>query len=129
MASKVFNYSKIKRAHARVKQRLTSQYPNLQNRFNWSKVYKNKVGIFKFSTLIEYFKRGSFQLFVKGFMDSEDFNREYPIETLTEADKLALTLEIQKMFVLDFMIRNTGMILFSYTFLLYLRSFKCQLHD
>lgn len=40
-------------------------------------------------------------------MDPEEFNLLYPIETLTEAEKHNLTVEFQKMFVLDYMIRNT----------------------
>lgn len=41
-------------------------------------------------------------------MDPEEFTRLYPIDTLTENEKANLTIEIQKMFALDYIIRNTG---------------------
>ncbi|KAI6176868.1 Phosphatidylinositol 4-kinase type 2 [Aphelenchoides bicaudatus] len=92
-ASKVFNYSRIQRYEARAKQRIASRFPDLQNRFNWSKAYKKK--------------KGSFQTFVPGYMDPDEFLQLYPIDTLTEGEKKALTIEFQKMFTLDFIIRNT----------------------
>lgn len=40
-------------------------------------------------------------------MDPDEFLQLYPIDTLTEGEKKALTIEFQKMFTLDFIIRNT----------------------
>jgi hypothetical protein len=93
LASKVFNYSRLQRYEARAKQRITSRFPNIQNRFNWSRAYKKKIG--------------SFQTFVHGYMSPEEFHLRYPIDTLTDSEKYQLTIEIQKMFVLDYIIRNT----------------------
>jgi len=40
-------------------------------------------------------------------MDPDEFNRLYPIDTLTDAEKNNLTIELHKMFALDYLIRNT----------------------
>lgn len=93
MSSKVFSYSRYQRYEARAKQRIAGRFPDLQNRFNWSHAYKKK--------------KGSFQLFVENYIDAEDFTRLYPMDTLSEAERYDLTVQIQKMFVLDYIIRNT----------------------
>ncbi|KAI6215236.1 hypothetical protein M3Y94_00361700 [Aphelenchoides besseyi] len=93
MASKVFSYSRFQRYEARTKQRVAGRFPNLHNRFNWSQTYKKK--------------KGSFQTFVHDFMSPEDFARLYPVDSLSETEREYLTAEIQKMFVLDYITRNT----------------------
>lgn len=44
IASKVFHYNRLQRYEARARKRANRQFPNLGNRFNWSQVYKPKVG-------------------------------------------------------------------------------------
>ncbi|CAD5221805.1 unnamed protein product [Bursaphelenchus xylophilus] len=93
MASKVFHYNRFQRYEARARKRAAQQFPNLGNRFNWSQVYKTKYG--------------SFQRFVNGYMSSEDFLRTLNVEKLSEAEKKDLTIQLQFLFVLDYMTRNT----------------------
>ncbi|KAI6240174.1 Phosphatidylinositol 4-kinase type 2-beta [Aphelenchoides fujianensis] len=95
MASKVFSYSRVQRYEARAKAADRRPLP------------ESPQPLQLVSSLQEERSKGSFQTFVQDFMSPEDFCRLYPVDSLSDGERENLTAEIQKMFVLDYIIRNT----------------------
>jgi len=53
---------------------------------------------------------GSFQLFVEGYKDAEYWLRRFEAEPLPENVHRQLQLHFERLVVLDYMIRNTGLV-------------------
>lgn len=52
---------------------------------------------------------GSFQLFVDGYKDADFWLRRFEAEPLPENTNRQLQLQFERLVVLDYIIRNTGM--------------------
>uniref|UniRef100_A0A0K0ES29 Phosphatidylinositol 4-kinase type 2 n=1 Tax=Strongyloides stercoralis TaxID=6248 RepID=A0A0K0ES29_STRER len=93
-AAPTFNYSKIERAKARTKLRITDRYPQIERVFN-------RIGLPK--------KIGSLQVFVKGYEDAYIILRKWESKEadLPELSKKHFLLQFQKLAMLDYIIRNT----------------------
>ncbi|PAV91199.1 hypothetical protein WR25_09185 [Diploscapter pachys] len=95
LAAPTFYYDRIDRAKARTKERIQSRYPNLGRRFH-------RIGLPP--------KKGSFQLFVKGYQDAAHWLRiwqQYPEQAPPPVTMRQFQLEFERMVVLDYIIRNT----------------------
>ena len=55
------------------------------------------------------FQVGSFQLFVDGYKDADFWLRKFESDPLPEATQKQLQLQFERLVVLDYVIRNTGM--------------------
>ncbi|CEF71520.1 Pi4KIIalpha [Strongyloides ratti] len=93
-AAPTFNYSKIERAKARTKLRITNRYPQIERVFN-------RIGLPK--------KIGSLQVFVKGYEDAYIVLRKWESKEadFPELSKKHFLLQFQKLAMLDYIIRNT----------------------
>jgi len=92
LISKTFNYSSIDRAKSRTKKNVSERFPSVGKHFN-------RIGLPP--------KVGSFQLFVKGYVDSTEFLKKLEEITLDEQTTKEFQFEFEKLVVLDYIIRNT----------------------
>uniref|UniRef100_A0A0N5CAH2 Phosphatidylinositol 4-kinase type 2 n=1 Tax=Strongyloides papillosus TaxID=174720 RepID=A0A0N5CAH2_STREA len=93
-AAPTFNYSRIERAKARTKQRITNSYPRIE------RVFK-RIGLPK--------KIGSLQVFVRDYEDAYIVLRKWETKEadFPELSKKHFLLQFQKLAMLDYIIRNT----------------------
>ncbi|XP_053191770.1 phosphatidylinositol 4-kinase type 2-alpha [Scomber japonicus] len=94
LASETFNYSAIDRVKSRGKRLALEKVPKVGQRFH-------RIGLPP--------KVGSFQLFVDGYKDADFWLRRFEAEPLPENTNRQLQLQFERLVVLDYIIRNTGM--------------------
>ncbi|KAM7393877.1 hypothetical protein PAMP_020713 [Pampus punctatissimus] len=94
LASETFNYSAIDRVKSRGKKLALEKVPKVGQRFH-------RIGLPP--------KVGSFQLFVDGYKDADFWLRRFEAEPLPENTNRQLQLQFERLVVLDYIIRNTGM--------------------
>jgi len=92
LVSETFNYLAIDRAKATAKRNLTEQFPRVGRHFN-------RIGLPP--------KTGSFQLYVLGYKDAEQWLRSFESEQLPKSTQDAFQYEFERLVVLDYIIRNT----------------------
>lgn len=92
LVSETFNYLRIDRQKARVKQAIMEQFPNVGLRFN-------RIGLPP--------KVGSFQVFVDGYKDADYWLRRFEVEPLPPAVAQKFQLQFERLVILDYIIRNT----------------------
>lgn len=54
-------------------------------------------------------KNGSFQTYVKGYQDAEEWLRKWEQDPLPDDMKKAFQLQFERLVILDYIIRNTGL--------------------
>lgn len=59
--------------------------------------------------MIVFAQVGSFQLFVEGYKDADFWLRRFEAEPLPENTNRQLQMQFERLVVLDYIIRNTGM--------------------
>ena len=57
---------------------------------------------------VVFLQEGSFQIFVKGYKDAENWLRQFDSEPLRPALANEFQLLFEKLVILDYVIRNTG---------------------
>jgi len=92
LSSPIFHYTKLNRKKAGAKVAIAHKFPSWEKRFR-------RVGL--------PFKKGSFQLFVEGYTDSNKWLRKYSSEKLPEPVFTQFLYQFQCMAILDYIIRNT----------------------
>ncbi|KAG8185595.1 hypothetical protein JTE90_023294 [Oedothorax gibbosus] len=92
LVSESFNYSALDRAKSRTKRNIIEKFPRYRCHFN-------RVGLPP--------KIGSFQLFVEGYQDAEQWLRHFEAEPLPESLQKQFHLQFERLVVLDYIIRNT----------------------
>lgn len=67
------------------------------------------VGVFsKYSSLM--FQVGSFQLFVEGYKEADYWLRKFETDPLPENTRKEFQSQFERLVILDYVIRNTGII-------------------
>ncbi|XP_003742948.1 phosphatidylinositol 4-kinase type 2-beta [Galendromus occidentalis] len=92
LVSDTFNYTAIDRAKSKTKQSVSDRFPKVGRRFN-------RIGLPP--------KNGSFQVYVKGYQDAEEWLRKWEQDPLPEAMQKAFQLQFERLVILDYIIRNT----------------------
>eukprot|EP00045_Choanoeca_perplexa_P010688 m.109941 g.109941 ORF g.109941 m.109941 type:complete len:432 (+) comp15358_c0_seq1:172-1467(+) len=92
LTSTAFFYSRLARARAQAVQSASEHFPSTIGRHL-------RQGLPP--------KTGSFQTFVKGFVDAAVFMRQHPLESLPENIQKQLQLLFERLVVLDYITRNT----------------------
>ncbi|OQR69081.1 phosphatidylinositol 4-kinase type 2-beta-like, partial [Tropilaelaps mercedesae] len=92
LVSETFNYTAIDRAKSKTKQSVSDRFPKVGRRFN-------RIGLPP--------KNGSFQTYVKGYQDAEEWIRKWEQEPLPDDMKKAFQLQFERLVILDYIIRNT----------------------
>uniref|UniRef100_A0A3B3CNZ5 Phosphatidylinositol 4-kinase type 2 n=1 Tax=Oryzias melastigma TaxID=30732 RepID=A0A3B3CNZ5_ORYME len=92
LASETFHYSAIDRAKSRGKKYALEKVPKVGRRFH-------RVGLPP--------KVGSFQLFVEGYREADNWLRRFEAEPLPENTRKQLQSQFERLVVLDYIIRNT----------------------
>ncbi|XP_023245039.1 phosphatidylinositol 4-kinase type 2-alpha [Copidosoma floridanum] len=92
LVSKTFNYVRIDREKARMKQAILEQFPAVASHFN-------RIGLPP--------KIGSFQLFVDGYKDADYWLRRWESEPPAPHLAQQFQLQFERLVVLDYIIRNT----------------------
>ncbi|KAL3076328.1 hypothetical protein niasHS_013599 [Heterodera schachtii] len=95
LAAPTFYYGRIDRTVTNTKEQIARNYPDLGRHFK-------RIGLPP--------KRGSFQLFVRGFKDAKywvDQWEQSPEKALPKPSRRELQLQFEKMVILDYIIRNT----------------------
>lgn len=92
LASDTFNYLALDRAKARAKKNVSGRFPNIGRRFH-------RIGLPP--------KVGSFQLFVVGYKDADNWLRRFDSEPLQEPTRTQFQHQFERLVVLDYIIRNT----------------------
>lgn len=67
------------------------------------------MNVQKRRNLLYFHQVGSFQLFVDGYKDADFWLRRFEAEPLPENTNRQLQLQFERLVVLDYIIRNTGM--------------------
>lgn len=92
LSAESFNYLAIDRMKSRTKQNLANRFPNM--RFD-------RIGLPP--------KVGSFQLFVENYKDADYWLRRFETdEILNEEEARIFQLQFERLVILDYIIRNTG---------------------
>lgn len=92
LSAESFNYLAIDRMKSRTKQNLANRFPNM--RFD-------RIGLPP--------KVGSFQLFVENYKDADYWLRRFETdEILNQEEAKIFQLQFEKLVILDYIIRNTG---------------------
>lgn len=92
LASETFNYLRIDRDKARVKNVISEHFPKVGRHFH-------RLGLPP--------KVGSFQTFVKGYKDADMHLRRFEADPLPEQTSIDFLHKFQKLVVLDYITRNT----------------------
>ncbi|XP_014225598.1 phosphatidylinositol 4-kinase type 2-alpha isoform X2 [Trichogramma pretiosum] len=92
LVSKTFNYVRIDREKARMKQAILEQFPAVASRFH-------RIGLPP--------KVGSFQCFVDGFKDADFWLRRWESDPPPPHLATQFQLQFERLVVLDYIIRNT----------------------
>ncbi|KAL3123647.1 hypothetical protein niasHT_005675 [Heterodera trifolii] len=95
LAAPTFHYGRIDRTVTSTKEQISRNYPDLGRHFK-------RIGLPP--------KRGSFQLFVRGYKDAKywlDQWEQSPEKALPKPSQRELQLQFEKMVILDYIIRNT----------------------
>lgn len=92
LASTTFNYSAIDRAVAKTKTNIADKFPQIGRHFH-------HVGL--------PVKVGSFQMYVEGYKDAEQWLRKFEAEPLPSSVQSGFQYQFEKLVVLDYIIRNT----------------------
>ncbi|XP_022704205.1 phosphatidylinositol 4-kinase type 2-beta-like isoform X1 [Varroa jacobsoni] len=92
LVSETFNYTAIDRAKSKTKQSVSDRFPKVGRRFN-------RIGLPP--------KNGSFQTYVKGYQDAEEWLRKWEQDPLPDDMKKAFQLQFERLVILDYIIRNT----------------------
>ncbi|XP_037955150.1 phosphatidylinositol 4-kinase type 2-alpha [Teleopsis dalmanni] len=90
LVAKTFNYARIDRQKAKLKQRIKEHYPAAH-----------------FNRMSLPLKTGSFQLFVEGYKDADYWLRRFEQEELPEPVAKSFQLQFERLVILDYIIRNT----------------------
>ncbi|VDQ05900.1 unnamed protein product [Trichobilharzia regenti] len=98
LVSDSFNYSPVDRAKSKTKQHVASRFPEIGRHFN-------RLGLPP--------KIGSFQLFVPDCEDADYWLRHFDNESLPKPTAKEFQFQFEKLVVLDYLIRNTGMLIFT----------------
>lgn len=92
LVSRTFNYMRIDREKARMKQAIMDQFPAVASHFH-------RIGLPP--------KTGSFQIFVEGYKDADHWLRRWESEPLPPHLAKQFQLQFERLVVLDYIIRNT----------------------
>ncbi|XP_032675455.1 uncharacterized protein LOC116846115 [Odontomachus brunneus] len=92
LVSEVFNYPRLDRQKARMKQAIMDQFPTVGSHFN-------RIGLPP--------KVGSFQVFVDGYKDADYWLRRWENESLPARLSREFQLQFERLVILDYIIRNT----------------------
>lgn len=92
LVSKTFNYPRLDRQKARMKQAIMDQFPTVGSHFN-------RIGLPP--------KVGSFQVFVDGYKDADYWLRRWENEPLSPRLSREFQLQFERLVILDYIIRNT----------------------
>ena len=92
LVSRTFNYVRIDREKARMKQAILDQFPAVASHFN-------RIGLPP--------KIGSFQVFVDGYKDADYWLRRWESEPPPPHLAKQFQLQFERLVVLDYIIRNT----------------------
>ncbi|XP_011142223.1 phosphatidylinositol 4-kinase type 2-alpha [Harpegnathos saltator] len=92
LVSEVFNYPRLVRQKARMKQAIMDQFPTVGSHFN-------RIGLPP--------KVGSFQVFVDGYKDADYWLRRWENESLPARLSREFQLQFERLVILDYIIRNT----------------------
>jgi len=92
LASDTFNYTRIDREKAHLKQIVSERFPKVGRKFH-------RLGLHP--------KVGSFQLFVEGYRDADFWLRRFEQDPLSEELQTEFQLQFERIVVLDYIIRNT----------------------
>lgn len=92
LVSEVFNYPRLVRQKARMKQAIMDQFPTVGSHFN-------RIGLPP--------KVGSFQVFVDGYKDADYWLRRWENESLPTRLSREFQLQFERLVILDYIIRNT----------------------
>jgi hypothetical protein len=92
LVSEVFNYPRLDRQKARMKQAIMDQFPTVGSHFN-------RIGLPP--------KVGSFQVFVDGYKDADYWLRRWESEPMPARLSREFQLQFERLVILDYIIRNT----------------------
>lgn len=92
LVSEVFNYPRLDRQKARMKQAIMDQFPTVGSHFN-------RIGLPP--------KVGSFQVFVDSYKDADYWLRRWENESLPARLSREFQLQFERLVILDYIIRNT----------------------
>lgn len=92
LVSEVFNYPRLDRQKARMKQAIMDQFPTVGSHFN-------RIGLPP--------KVGSFQVFVDGYKDADYWLRRWESESMPARLSREFQLQFERLVILDYIIRNT----------------------
>lgn len=92
LVSKTFNYPRLDRQKARMKQAIMDQFPTVGSHFN-------RIGLPP--------KVGSFQVFVDAYKDADYWLRRWENEPLSPRLSREFQLQFERLVILDYIIRNT----------------------
>lgn len=92
LVSEVFNYPRLDRQKARMKQVIMDQFPTVGSHFN-------RIGLPP--------KIGSFQVFVDGYKDADYWLRRWENESMPVRLSREFQLQFERLVILDYIIRNT----------------------
>lgn len=92
LVSKTFNYVRLDREKARMKQAILDQFPAVASHFN-------RIGLPP--------KIGSFQLFVDGYKDADFWLRKWECDPPPVNLAQQFQLQFERLVILDYIIRNT----------------------
>lgn len=92
LVSEVFNYPRLDRQKARMKQAIMDQFPTVGSHFN-------RIGLPP--------KVGSFQVFVDGYKDADYWLRRWENESMPARLSREFQLQFERLVILDYIIRNT----------------------
>jgi len=92
LVSEVFNYPRLDRQKARMKQAIMDQFPTVGSHFN-------RIGLPP--------KVGSFQVFVDGYKDADYWLRRWESESMLAHLSREFQLQFERLVILDYIIRNT----------------------
>ncbi|XP_076651379.1 phosphatidylinositol 4-kinase type 2-alpha-like [Halictus rubicundus] len=92
LVSKTFNYPRLDRQKARMKQAIMDQFPTVGSHFN-------RIGLPP--------KVGSFQVFVDSYKDADYWLRRWESEPLSPRLSREFQLQFERLVILDYIIRNT----------------------
>jgi phosphatidylinositol 4-kinase type 2 len=94
LASTTFNYTAIDRAKSRAKTNISEALPQLARHLHF-----HRLGLPR--------KIGSFQMFVEGYKDAEQWLRKFETEPLPSSVQTNFQYQFEKLVVLDYITRNT----------------------
>ncbi|XP_029171480.1 uncharacterized protein LOC114940876 [Nylanderia fulva] len=92
LVSEVFNYPRLDRQKARMKQAIMDQFPTVGSHFN-------RIGLPP--------KVGSFQVFVDSYKDADYWLRRWENESMPARLSREFQLQFERLVILDYIIRNT----------------------